>query len=75
MRDGALKVHEGDWTPRDLVLLEFPSAWAWNTFYNGPTYQGLKEIHDTCSSARIASVEGLLESQVFDMRQLANSPA
>jgi uncharacterized protein (DUF1330 family) len=58
-RDGALKVYEGDWTPRDLVLLEFPSAAAWEAFYSGPSYQGLKEIHDTCSSARIVSVEGL----------------
>ncbi len=58
-RDGALKVYEGEWTPRDLVRLEFPSLAAWQAFYNGSTYQGLKEIHDTCSSARIVSVEGL----------------
>ncbi len=58
-RDGALKVYEGDWTPRDLVLLEFPSVAAWEAFYRGPIFQGLKEIHDTCSSARIVSVEGL----------------
>ncbi len=59
VHDGALKVYEGEWTPRDLVLLEFSSVAAWEAFYHGPTYQGLKEIHDTCSSARIVSVEGL----------------
>ncbi len=25
-RDGAVKVYEGEWTPRELVLLEFPSV-------------------------------------------------
>jgi uncharacterized protein (DUF1330 family) len=58
-RDGALKVYEGEWTPRDIVLLEFPSVAAWETFYYGPTYQGLKTIHDTCSSTRIVGIEGL----------------
>jgi uncharacterized protein (DUF1330 family) len=57
--DGPLKVHEGDWKPRNLVILEFPSVAAWETLYNGPTFRGLKQIHDTCSSARIVSVEGL----------------
>ena len=57
--DGAVKVYEGEWTPRNVVILEFPSVAAWESFYNGPTYQGLKAIHDACSSARLVSVEGL----------------
>ena len=58
-RDGALKVYEGMWTPHDLVILEFPSVAAWESFYYGPTYQGLKDIHDACCSTRLMSVEGL----------------
>jgi len=58
-RGGPHKVHEGDWTPRRIVLLEFPSVAAWEAFYNGTTYQGLKAIRDSCSSARLVSVEGL----------------
>jgi uncharacterized protein (DUF1330 family) len=58
-RGGPHKVHEGDWTPRRIVLLEFPSVAAWESFYNGATYQGLKAIRDSCSSARLVSVEGL----------------
>ena len=58
-RGGAHKVHEGDWAPRRIVILEFPSVAAWEAFYNGPTYQGLKSIRDECSSARLVSVEGL----------------
>ena len=59
VRGGAHTVHEGDWTPRRIVLLEFPSMEAWETFYNGPTYQRLKGIRDACSSARLVSVVGL----------------
>ena len=58
-RGGAHKVHEGDWTPRRIVILEFASVAAWEAFYNGPVYQGLKSIRDECSSARLVCVEGL----------------
>jgi uncharacterized protein (DUF1330 family) len=58
-RGGAHKVYEGDWSPRRIVILEFPSEAVWQAFYNGPVYQGLKHIRDECSSARLVSVEGL----------------
>lgn len=58
-RGGEHRVYEGDWEPRRIVLLEFPSVAAWEAFYNGPTYSGLKEIRDECSSARLVSVVGL----------------
>jgi uncharacterized protein (DUF1330 family) len=58
-RGGAHKVYEGDWQPRRIVVLEFPSVSAWEAFYNGPVYQGLKAVRDECSSARLVSVEGL----------------
>ena len=58
-RGGAHKVYEGDWEPRRIVLLEFPSVAAWESFYNGPVYGGLKAVRDECSSARLVSVVGL----------------
>lgn len=58
-RGGAHKVYEGDWSPRRIVLLEFPSVAAWESFYYGPVYQGVKAIRDECSSARLVSVEGI----------------
>jgi uncharacterized protein (DUF1330 family) len=60
-RGGAHSVHEGDWIPRRIVLLEFPSLQAWESFYHGPVYQGLKAVRDSCSSARLVSVEGIAE--------------
>lgn len=59
-RGGAHTVHEGDWEPRRIVVLEFPSIAAWERFYTGP-YQALKAIRDECSSARLVSVEGLAQ--------------
>ena len=58
-RGGAHKVYEGDWEPRRIVLFEFPSVQAFESFYNGPVYRGLRPIRDACSSARLVSVEGL----------------
>jgi uncharacterized protein (DUF1330 family) len=58
-RGGEHKVYEGDWEPRRIVLLEFPSLAAWEEFYASPTYQGLKHIRDACSSARLVGVTGL----------------
>lgn len=58
-RGGAHKVYEGDWEPRRIVVLEFPSVQSFEQFYNGPVYRGLKPIRDACSSARLVCVEGL----------------
>lgn len=57
-RGGEHKVYEGDWIPRRIVLLEFPSVAAWESFYNGP-YREIKAIRDECSSARLVSVQGI----------------
>lgn len=58
-RGGAHKVYEGDWSRRRIVVPEFPLVAAFEAFYHGPIYQGLKPIRDACSSARLVSVEGL----------------
>jgi uncharacterized protein (DUF1330 family) len=61
VRGGAHKVIEGDWEPRMLVVMEFPSVAAGEAFYDGATYQSLKSIRDECSSARLVFVEGLAD--------------
>jgi uncharacterized protein (DUF1330 family) len=55
-RGGEHRVYEGDWKPRRIVILEFPSIDAWENFYHGPVYQGLKAIRDECSSARLVAI-------------------
>ncbi|MBX3527025.1 MAG: DUF1330 domain-containing protein [Hyphomicrobiales bacterium] len=59
VRGGPHEVYEGDWSPRRLVILEFPSKQAAEAFYHGPVYQGLKSIRDECSSANLVIVEGV----------------
>jgi uncharacterized protein (DUF1330 family) len=58
-RGGEHKVYEGDWEPRRIVLLKFPSSEAVEAFYNGDVYRSLKAIRDECSSARLVRVEGV----------------
>jgi uncharacterized protein (DUF1330 family) len=57
-RGGEHRVYEGDWVPRRIVLIEFPSFAAWEAFYNGP-YREIKAIRDECSSARLVGVQGI----------------
>lgn len=58
VRGGAHRIDEGDWQPRRLVVLEFPSVQAWQDFYDGTVYQGVETIRDECTSARLVSVDG-----------------
>ncbi len=56
-------VYEGDWEPRRVVLFEFPSVAAFETFYTSSAYQRLKAIRDECSSVRLVAVEGLEQGE------------
>jgi len=60
VRGGAHKIVEGEWFPRRLVLLEFPSMTALEGFYLSPEYQSLKTLRQQCSVAHAAvAVEGI----------------
>jgi uncharacterized protein (DUF1330 family) len=41
------------------VLLEFPSQAAFESFYHGSVYEGLKAIREEVSTARLVGVEGV----------------
>jgi uncharacterized protein (DUF1330 family) len=58
-RGGQFKVFDGDYQPRRLVLLEFPSLVAMEEFYQSEVYQSLEPQRTACSNARIIGVEGL----------------
>ena len=57
-RGGEFKVFAGDYHPRRLVLVEFPSLLAMEEFYESEAYQALEPQRLSCSSARIIGVEG-----------------
>ena len=41
---GEYDVIEGDWRPRRLVILEYPSLEAIHDFYNDPEFQPVKRV-------------------------------
>ena len=62
VRGGAHKVVEGDWYPRRLVVLEFPSMAVAQDFYLSEEYQALKALRLRSSTAHGAVVvEGIDE--------------
>jgi uncharacterized protein (DUF1330 family) len=58
-RGGVHTVIEGDWKPTRLVLFEFPSLVAAQSFYVSPEYQSLKALRQEASSANVVGVEGV----------------
>jgi uncharacterized protein (DUF1330 family) len=58
-RGGALTTYEGDWHPPRIVLIEFPSQQAWESFYYGAEYEAIKPIRDEVSTAQLIGVQGL----------------
>ena len=62
VRGGTHMVLEGDWKPTRLVIFEFPSLAAAQSFYMSPAYQTLKALRMEASSANIVGVEGVVES-------------
>jgi uncharacterized protein (DUF1330 family) len=58
-RGGAFTTYEGDWRPSRIVLLEFPSQKAFESFYYGEEYEAIRPLRDEVSTARMIGVEGL----------------
>ena len=59
VRGGAHAVIEGDWKPTRLVILEFPSLAATQSFYASPAYEPLKAMRKAAGTANIVGVEGV----------------
>ena len=59
VRGGSFLVYEGDYQPRRLVVLEFPSLAALDEFYDSAVYKALERQRKACSEARIIAVDGL----------------
>lgn len=58
-RGGPFKVFVGDYHPRRLILLEFPSLAGIEDFFTSPEYQALEPQRQACSDGRMVGVEGL----------------
>jgi uncharacterized protein (DUF1330 family) len=58
VRGGAFEKLEGGWTPKRLVLLEFPSAGRAKEFYESEEYRPVKEIRLRSANSSVVLVEG-----------------
>jgi uncharacterized protein (DUF1330 family) len=59
VRGGAFDVLEGEWTPKRVVLLEFPTMAALKRWYHSEDYRPLLQQRLANASADLIAVEGL----------------
>jgi uncharacterized protein (DUF1330 family) len=59
VRGGRSEVLEGDWTPRRLVVIEFPNAEALRAWYDSPEYAPLIDLRQRTANARLVMVDGV----------------
>lgn len=55
---GTMEVLEGDWKPKRLVILEFPSAAQLKAWYNSPEYKPLLQIRLRSAKSSLVMIEG-----------------
>ncbi len=58
-RGGALEVKEGDWAPKRLVLLEFPSMEQARRFYDSPEYAPLLALRKKATRSKLIFMDGI----------------
>jgi uncharacterized protein (DUF1330 family) len=59
VRGGQVEVLEGDWSPKRVVLLKFPSMEKARAFYDSPEYQAAKDSRQGAAVMRMLAIEGL----------------
>lgn len=59
VRGGATEVLEGDWSPRRVVVLEFPDRESLQAWYDSDVYREAKAIRQSASTGDFVVVEGV----------------
>ena len=59
VRGGATTVLEGGWTPRRLVVLEFPTAERAAAWWASPEYAEAKALRQACTGTEMVLIEGI----------------
>ena len=59
VRGGAVEPAEGGWSPKRLVILEFPSMAALKRFYDSHEYVKARAIRQKASKSKLIFVEGI----------------
>jgi uncharacterized protein (DUF1330 family) len=58
VRGGKVESKEGGWTPKRIVVLEFPSMAQAQKFYDSPQYAPLIALRQKASKGKLILVEG-----------------
>jgi uncharacterized protein (DUF1330 family) len=58
VRRGNVEALEGNWTPRNLVIIEFPSIERAKQWYRSPEYALALQVHDKALTRNMILVEG-----------------
>lgn len=59
VRGGAVRVYEGGWQPKRVVLFRFPTMQAIDDFMNDPEYAELKALRLAIADTDLIAVEGV----------------
>jgi uncharacterized protein (DUF1330 family) len=59
VRGGATSVLEGDWQPKRIVVLEFPSAEQAKAWWNSEEYKEGKALRQSIAHTRMIIAEGV----------------
>ena len=59
VRGGAIEILEGDWQPKRMVVIEFPTMEDLKAFYESDEYLPFKQIRQRITVSKIVAVEGL----------------
>ena len=59
VRGGPIDILEGRWTPRRVVVLEFPDKRSAHSWWNSSEYADAKAMRNGCAYTEMIVVEGL----------------
>ena len=59
VRGGETAVLEGDWIPKRVVVIEFPSLAAARTFYDSPEYRAARAAREGAANMNTIAAEGV----------------
>lgn len=60
-RGGEVQTLEGSWTPRTIIVVEFPSWDQARAWYRSPEYASALEMRDTALTRNLILVDGVSE--------------
>jgi uncharacterized protein (DUF1330 family) len=59
VRGGAVEPVEGDWAPKHIVIVEFPTMERARTWYQSPEYAEALKVRQKALNRRLIFVEGV----------------